>query len=241
MAVEEPGLEWPYPCADLLRPALRRLAALGSRWAWARGRSWPEVLNDGPVGEPPHLFRWRIVEDALRFAAGQAAAPPRDYAALPVQLQTFLAWAVPVALATPAVAGAPDLERSRLAAAEATRFAAELELARSVPRPAGPPLPAPAPAGDTDALLASALAVPETALPAAALELRARLRTGPLSWEEVRALAADHGCLPSTLLDALDAAAVRTTGRRATRSEGGWVYLHADHPGADAGGNGWRG
>ena len=105
------------------------------------------------------------------------------------------------------------------------------------PLAAAPPAPGtpPDPDADTGALLAAALAAPSPApLPAAAVELLARLREGPLPLAKLRALAAAHGSLPGTLLDALDAAAQRVLGAPATRLAGATLDLSPEYKAAVA-------
>jgi len=107
------------------------------------------------------------------------------------------------------------------------------------PLAAAPPAPGtpPDPDADTGALLAAALAAPSPApLPAAAVELLARLREGPLPLAKLRALAAAHGSLPGTLLDALDAAAQRVLGAPATRLAGATLDLSPEYKAAVAAG-----
>ena len=231
--------------------ALRRLAEAGRQWAERRGSDWNEVLGAGrlPPGAAPNGFRWRVVSDALRFAAGRCPVPPADFAALPLGLQSFLAGAVPASLRPPAAP--PDLAAAEAARADADRLAAEMTERAPADGPDGqvraaaavPPGPAPLPArpagpepGDAAELLASALAPQDAAqpLPPGAAAVLARLRAGPLPMGELRELARNFGALPGSLLDALDREAVRTRGVPATRVEGGAVHLCTGPAGAEA-------
>ncbi len=230
-------ITWPIAVAPEMRPVLERLMALGMQWALRRDSNWTTVLNDGPVPTrgPLYRFRWSIVTDALRFATGQTTDPPRDYFALPTGLREFLAWAVPIAIVPPSVVPT-DLERSRQAMNAATRWAAELvpdpmSESPTIVRRQEPSTTA----GETDpgAMLRQALApAPSPALPPAAIALVAELCKGPLPLSAVRTLAAADGLLVGTLLDCLDAAAVRRTGEPATRVEDATVYLAASYQAA---------
>ncbi len=233
---------WPLPVDPLLDAALNRLMALGRDWAGRRGWEWCAVMGGGSDRRPLHRFRWEVVGLAVAFAAGRAAAPPADYAALPLGLQAFLRAAIPAAIAQPA-AVAIDLDRCRRAATEADVLAEELAVVAARP-PRGPgsvaaeassgPPPAVA-TGDAGELLSSALGDSKPSpLPPGAAELLERLRGAPLSLRELRALALTRGTLPGTLLDALDAAAVRATGSPATRVEGNAVQLSAEYRAAVA-------
>lgn len=227
---------WPVPTEAALRPVLDRLTALGTTWASGRGSAWHIVLNSGPIpaGGPHHRFRWQVVIEAVRFAAGRALVPPEAYGALPLGLQGFLSWAIPAALAGPQDV-APDLARSRAAVHEADRLAAELTGPHVSESPSDLPDDRPVPATaesneDPSALLNAALAATGPAdLPQGAHPLLARLRAGPVPLAELRGIASAHGLLPGTLLDAVDAAAVRATGSRATRVEGHTVCFSVEY------------
>ncbi len=232
---------WPLPADPPIAAALDRLMAMGAEWASRRGWSWCAVLNGGSERRPLHRFRWEVVASAVAFAAGRAATPPVDYAALPLGLQAFLQWALAAAVTKP-VGAAVDLERSRRAVAEADGLAMEMAAAadpRPRPHPAAagrPPVAPPAAAmGDVGELLASALGgATASPLPPGAAEVLDRLRAGPMPLPELRALALARGTLLGALLDALDTASVRLVGNPATRVEGGMVELTAEYRAAGA-------
>ena len=228
-----------------LQPALGRLCAILRDWAARRGSEWTTVLNAGPLlaGRAPHPFRWRILADALRLCAGRPDAQQPslgDYGALPSGLQEALRWALGAALREPPPAADPL--RAGLALAEAERLAETLGEA-SPPRPDGGPGRSSAAArGDgPETLLAALAASGAPRLPPAGAALLAALRDGPVSTAEVRGLAAAHGLLPASLLEALDAYAVMTVGVRATAVEAGSVSLAPDYMRAAAGPGGKAG
>lgn len=148
-------------CPDACTAAVyRRLAALGEAWASRRGSTWAALCNDGPPapGAPPWPFRWRVLAEAVAFAAGRAPHPPRDLAALPLALQAFVARALPAALGggTLAIDAARTAEALRQVEVLATELAAApaqgdarspSALRGQDASPAAPPVPAAAPPG----------------------------------------------------------------------------------------------
>ncbi len=219
-----------------LEPAARRLTSLGQQWARDRGADWSTVLNDGPVpaSGPSWPFRWVVVVRMLESAAG-LGTPLADFDALPLELQSFLALAVPAALhPTPAVE--PHMPTAVRVLADAERLAEELVTAEGPwrrPEPIPAPAPPSSPLDDTTALLRAALQPSSQPTQIPGLDaLRTALTRGPVSVRDARQLAAAHGVLLGTLLDALERASLRDTGRPATRVESGVIY--PAHP-ADAG------
>lgn len=249
---------WLLPVESDLHGVFSRLTDLGTAWAARRGWDWHVVLNNGdrPADGPLHRFRWQVVTEAVRFAAGRVPAPPTDYAALPLGLRELLAWAVPAALAD-GPSGAPDLARSRSVALEAHRLATELSVsgavdgvrrvalglatgsaiefppgARAPAKAASVPKPGSSLADPADLLAAALTSSAPARLPAGAAEALARLRAAPLPLSDLRSIADGHGLLPGTLLDALDAVAVRVMGSPATRVECHVVHLHPEYAAA---------
>ena len=211
-----------------LAPAARGLEALGRQWARDCGADWSTVLNDGPLppSGPSWPFRWGVVARALEAAAG-VGAPVADFSALPLGLQAFLRFAIPAAL-HPAQPVEPDLPTAARVLAEAEQLAAELVPATAPGHRADPPpraVPPPGPEDDPATLLGAALqpSSQPTSLPG--LEaIAAALAGGPLPVARARELAATHGVLLGTLLDALDRASLRQTGRPAVRVEADIIY-----------------
>lgn len=221
---------------DELAPAARRLDALGRQWARDRGTTWSTVLNDGPVppSGPSWPFRWAVVAGTLESAAG-VTAPVAEFSALPLELQAFLEFAIPAAL-HPAPPVEPHLPTAVRVLAEAERLAADLLPAAGPWRhvtPARAPQPLESPADDPGELLGAALQPSSQPTQIPGLDaLRAALAQGPVPVRDARRLATAHGILLGTLLDALDRASMRDTGRPATHVESGTIY--PAHP-ADAG------
>lgn len=238
-------MRWPLAVDPALEPALDCLMTLGESWAGSRGWTWGAVLNGGS-GDAVQRFRWEVVAAATAFAAGRAPEAPADCGALPVGLQRFLRWGIPAALvaATRAPQG-PDTGRSRAALAAAEALAADIDAALGGPprkseptaspptapaeRDTGKAVPLTAPRPAVEDLLAGALAAAAAPAPltVAAEELLARLRRSPVRVAEVRDLAARHGRLPGTVLEALDVAAARRTGGPATVRDGETLTLSA--------------
>ncbi len=211
-----------------LAPAARRLQALGQQWARDCGADWSTILNDGPVppSGPSWPFRWVVVARALESVAG-VGRRVAEFSALPLGLQAFLQLAIPAAL-HPAPPVEPDLPTAVRVLAEAEQLASELVPAPDPGRRPAPPPTAtqPADCADDPATILDAALRPSgqpTRLPGQEA-ITAALAEGPLSVARARELAAAHGVLLGTLLDALDRACLRQTGRPAVRVEDGVIY-----------------
>ena len=228
---DRPGVQAPlerFLQHNELAPAARRLDALGRQWARDRGTHWSTVLNDGPVpaSGPSWRFRWLVVAGMLEWAAG-VAPPVAEFSALPLELQTFLEFAIPAAL-HPAPPVKPHMPTAVRVLAEAEQFAAELLPPRGPsrgPAPAPVPQSRESPADDPGDLLSAALRPSSQPTEIPGLDaLRAALAQGPLPLQDARRLATAHGVLLGTLLDALDRASLRDTGRPAVHVEAEVIY-----------------